>query len=113
MTMYNTNLCIAVHSNAVAQSSIYRFWARRDPTPETPRNEFHEAFDKRVVTADQNFSSPNARGAMSDPGKVLILLGPPYTIGSSAGGTSLSMGGSRTAPTTSDGSLLLPRPTAD
>jgi len=102
----------ALQTDAEAQAFIDLFWARRDPTPDTPRNEFHEAFDKRVATADQYFSSANKRGAMSDPGKVLILLGPPYTISGSAGAPSTSMSGGLTVPTNTDGSVALPRPTA-
>ena len=113
MTRDETKQWKAIHTDTEARAFIDLFWARRDPTPGTPRNEFHETFDKRVVTADQYFSSPSTRGAMSDPGKVLILLGPPYTVGSSAGAASIGAAVGRTAPTSSDGSLLLPRPTAD
>jgi GWxTD domain-containing protein len=53
------------------------FWARRDPTPNTPRNEFREEFDRRVQVADQNFSSNRVKGSLTDQGKILILFGAP------------------------------------
>ena len=74
-----------IHTDEAAIAFIDLFWAKRDPTPDTPRNEFHEAFDARVKAADEQFTSKHVRGAMSDPGKVLILLGPPEQVGSSAG----------------------------
>ena len=37
-----------IHSDADAQAFIDLFWARRDPTPDTPRNEFRDEFDARV-----------------------------------------------------------------
>jgi GWxTD domain-containing protein len=60
-----------------AQRLIDLFWARRDPTPGTPRNEFHEEFDSRVLGADATFTTEKTRGALTDKGRVMILLGPP------------------------------------
>lgn len=56
------------------------FWARRDPTPGTPRNEFREQFDLRVKQADANFTVGKVKGSMSDRGKTLILYGMPKKI---------------------------------
>lgn len=53
------------------------FWARRDPTPGTPVNENRLIFEQRVAVADENFTSGRVRGALSDRGRVLILLGAP------------------------------------
>ena len=60
-----------------AQKAIDLFWVRRDPTPGTPRNEFREEFESRVALADKEFKFRNKRGALTDAGKVFILLGPP------------------------------------
>jgi GWxTD domain-containing protein len=60
-----------------AQRSIDLFWARRDPTRGTPRNEFHAQFDQRVADADVYFPGPQTRGALTDKGRVYIVLGPP------------------------------------
>lgn len=66
-----------VRTDEEAQRLIDLFWARRDPTPGTPRNEFREIFDSRVAAADESFSSPRTRGALTDKGRVFILLGLP------------------------------------
>ena len=61
-----------------AQAFIDLFWARRDPTPATPRNEFREQFEARLRYADENFAAPDQkRGSMSDRGRVFILFGAP------------------------------------
>ncbi len=98
-----------------AQAFIDLFWARRDPTPDTPRNEFREQFNALVALANKQFTSARTRGSMSDPGKVLLLLGPPYQISSRGGSASRASaavaGGS--APTDVDGGLSLPHPVAE
>jgi GWxTD domain-containing protein len=66
-----------VTSAEEAQRLIDLFWARRDPTPGTTRNEFHEEFDNRVSASDEGFSTERVRGSLTDKGRVLILLGPP------------------------------------
>jgi GWxTD domain-containing protein len=53
------------------------FWARRDPTPGTARNEFRETFDERVAYADTYFKEGPTRGASTDRGRVYIVLGKP------------------------------------
>ncbi|HXH39175.1 MAG TPA: GWxTD domain-containing protein, partial [Thermoanaerobaculia bacterium] len=68
----------ALQTDADADAFIALFWARRDPTPGTPRNEFHEDFDARVKAADDTLShGGRIRGAMTDPGRILILFGAP------------------------------------
>ncbi len=67
----------AVTSDAAATAFIDLFWARRDPTPGTPRNEFREEFFTRVRYADASFAEKRRRGALSDRGQVYIVLGPP------------------------------------
>lgn len=73
----------SVQTDADAKAFIDLFWARRDPTPGTPRNEFKESFDQRVKYADEHFAAGRTRGAMTDPGHVLIVLGPPTRMSSS------------------------------
>lgn len=65
-----------------AKAFVDLFWARRDPTPNTIPNEFRDEFDKRVALADQHFTTKRTRGAMTDRGRTMILLGSPYHIGS-------------------------------
>lgn len=58
------------------------FWARRDPIPATPVNEYREAFFQRVRFATENFGeSGGLPGWQTDRGEVYIVLGPPdHTI---------------------------------
>ncbi|HSY48233.1 MAG TPA: GWxTD domain-containing protein [Thermoanaerobaculia bacterium] len=67
----------AVQTDVEADAFIELFWARRDPTPATPRNEFHEDFDARVKVADDQLSHGRLKGSMTDPGRILILFGAP------------------------------------
>jgi GWxTD domain-containing protein len=64
-------------SDAEATAFIDLFWARRDPTPGTKRNEFREEFANRVRYADAAFEEKRNRGALTDRGQVYIVLGPP------------------------------------
>jgi GWxTD domain-containing protein len=66
-----------VKTDAEAQAFIDLFWARRDPTPGTPANEFRDEFESRVAAADKAFASGRTRGALTDRGKLLILFGMP------------------------------------
>jgi GWxTD domain-containing protein len=66
-----------VKTDAEAKAFADLFWARRDPTPATPRNEARERFEARVLWADQNLKEGKTRGAMTERGKTLILYGEP------------------------------------
>lgn len=57
------------------------FWKQRDPSPETPRNEFQEEHYRRLAYANQFYgrSSPKP-GWMTDRGRIYIILGPPRNI---------------------------------
>lgn len=68
---------LAVQTDAEADAFIELFWARRDPTPATPRNEFREDFEARVKAADGAFTHGRTPGSMTDPGRIAILFGPP------------------------------------
>jgi GWxTD domain-containing protein len=70
----------SVADDAAAQAFIDLFWARRDPTPGTPANEFREQFEQRVAAADKSFPEGHTRGAMTDRGHVFILLGTPTRL---------------------------------
>jgi GWxTD domain-containing protein len=60
---------------------ITKFWAARDPKPETPDNEFRQDFEKRVAFADKYFVQGETRGSLTDRGMVFLLLGPPTYVG--------------------------------
>ena len=53
------------------------FWARRDPTPGTPANEFEDNVRAVWKHADDLFSYPNQKGSETGCGQVLALLGRP------------------------------------
>jgi GWxTD domain-containing protein len=99
----------SVASDEEAQAFIDLFWAKRDPTPATPRNEFREEFDKRVSLADEHFTTKRTRGALSDRGRTMILLGSPFLVGNKGP----ARGATRNAPINSaaqwDGSVQGPR----
>jgi GWxTD domain-containing protein len=61
-----------------AEDFVLLFWAKRDPTPGTPRNEFKERCEMLVKIADKDYSTEKMKGSLTDRGKVLLLLGPPF-----------------------------------
>jgi GWxTD domain-containing protein len=63
-----------------AEKFIALFWARRDPDLRTPRNEFKERVEALVKLADEHFGRRGRRGALTERGKVLIVLGPPKQV---------------------------------
>jgi GWxTD domain-containing protein len=57
-----------------------RFWARRDPLPVTPLNEFREEFFQRVRFATEHYAESGRPGWETDRGEVHIVLGPPEHV---------------------------------
>jgi len=55
------------------------FWLVRDPTPDTPENEFREQYYERVDYANDHYTSGIA-GMRTDRGKMYILNGTPDEI---------------------------------
>ena len=53
------------------------YWRRRDPTPATERNEFHETVLARIAAADERFTSGRRKGSRTARGLALIVLGAP------------------------------------
>jgi len=87
----------SVKNDAEAQAFVDLFWARRDPSPGTPVNEYRDNFEAAVKYADEHFGEGRRRGALTDRGRVLILLGPPTRVESTPGsrtGISTDTGGS-------------------
>lgn len=56
------------------------FWQRRDPTPGTEQNELREMFARRAAFADHMFPGEQQRGALTDRGRIFVLLGPPSMV---------------------------------
>jgi GWxTD domain-containing protein len=61
-----------------AEKFVALYWAKRDPTPGTPQNEFRDDVGRRIAAADQQFKMPRyKRGADSVRGRLLVVLGTP------------------------------------
>ena len=66
-----------ISTDDAAKAFIDLFWARRDPTPGTPANEFKAEMEARVAAADKSFAAGRVKGSMTDRGKALMLYGQP------------------------------------
>jgi GWxTD domain-containing protein len=55
------------------------FWKKRDPTPESEKNELMEEYYSRVTFANRQFTH-YTDGWKSDRGMVYIIFGPPSNI---------------------------------
>ena len=67
----------AIDVPSTAARFVELFWARRDPDLSTSRNEFREDFLARTRAADAQFGTRSRRGALTDRGRALLLLGMP------------------------------------
>lgn len=56
---------------------IEEFWKRRDPDPDTERNEYRLEYEERVKRAGQLFHGEGRPGWLTDRGRIYILFGPP------------------------------------
>lgn len=62
---------------------LTRFWAERDPTPETPRNEMRETFYQAIAYADSNFrerGQGQVPGWKTDRGRIYTKYGEPEEV---------------------------------
>ncbi len=66
-------------SDEAREGFIESFWLRRDPTPDTLRNEFKDEHYRRIAYANERFRAKVA-GWRTDRGKTYITLGPPDEI---------------------------------
>lgn len=109
----------ALQTDEDADAFIALFWARRDPTPSTPRNEFREEFEARVKSADDQLSHGRTKGSMTDPGRILVLFGAPTrasrktTPGNSQMGRSGGRAGAAIDPSAEVGSAMSASGSAD
>ena len=96
---------VKIKTDEAAERFVELFWARRNPELTSAYNPFKAEFEAKVRFADENFSGKNHRGATSDRGRVLILMGRPESrqvrgpaqtvpsLGSTQGGTDAVDGG--------------------
>ncbi len=75
----------ALKTDEHREGFIKTFWKRRDPTPDTPVNEFREEHYRRITFADRNYFEGKA-GWRSDRGRVYIMFGPPDFFETNPGG---------------------------
>jgi len=66
---------------------IEQFWLRRDPTPDTPENEYKEEHYRRIAYANEHFAA-GIPGWRTDRGRIYIAYGPPDEIDSHPSGGS-------------------------
>jgi len=64
---------------------IEQFWLRRDPTPDTPENEYKEEHYRRIAYANEHFSA-GIPGWRTDRGRIYIIWGTPDQIESHPAG---------------------------
>ena len=70
----------SLKADADATAFIELFWARRDPTPETPDNELRQQLERRIAEADKRFGFGKTPGSQTARGLVYALLGEPTQI---------------------------------
>jgi len=58
---------------------IETFWGRRDPTPESPENEYRQEYLERWGYVQQHFTAGKP-GWRTDRGRIYLMLGPPSTV---------------------------------
>ena len=61
------------------QEAFLAFWKKRDPNPNTPRNEKMMEYYRRVAYSDRHFSH-HIDGWRTDMGMVFIIFGPPDDV---------------------------------
>ena len=61
------------------EDKLKEFWTKRDPTPETQKNELMNEYYKRVSFANKQFQTWQ-KGWKSSMGMIFILFGPPDNI---------------------------------
>ncbi len=61
---------------AARREFVTDFWAKRDPNPDSPDNEFKLAFESRVEYANKRFRE-GGPGYNTDRGRIYIFMGPP------------------------------------
>lgn len=101
----------SIKTDEEAQAFIDLFWARRDPTPATPRNEFRESVEERIQFADQKYTPARKKikGSMTDRGMMLIVFGVPTKLAQQTAQQQMGSGSAGRigieAPRTNDASL--------
>ena len=91
-----------VTNDREAKHFIELFWAKRNPKPGSPFNEFRARYEGMITYCDENFGYEGTRGALSDLGKVFLLMGPPHYAENKAPSQTVSGTGGATMAGQSD-----------
>lgn len=67
-----------ISTEAEARAFIELFWAKRNIEPANAFNPFKADFENKVRYADEQYTWDKKRGALTDRGRVLILMGAPH-----------------------------------
>jgi GWxTD domain-containing protein len=70
-------------SAGVKRKFLTEFWKKRDPTPDTPRNERREQFYQAIAYADKHYREPGRRapdGWRTDRGRIFAKNGTPDDV---------------------------------
>ena len=70
---------LQLRTNEEREQFIEQFWMRRDPTPDTPENEFKDEHYRRIAYANAHFAT-GVPGRKTDRGRIYIIWGPPDEI---------------------------------
>ncbi len=62
------------------RQALLRFWAAKDPTPNSPDNERMQEFYRRLDFVNHQFSTPERHGWETEAGRIYMQLGPPDRI---------------------------------
>lgn len=102
MTKEEAKTWKSIRNDHDARAFVELFWARRDPTPGTPRNEYREAFEERGKFADTRFAFGKTKGSLTDRGRYFVVLGVPTRAATPkpAAGSSIAAPGPTTDPMT-------------
>jgi GWxTD domain-containing protein len=65
---------------AAKRKFLYEFWKRRDTKPESPVNEFKDAYQKRIEEANTQYAWGMREGWKTDRGRIYLVYGVPDEI---------------------------------
>jgi GWxTD domain-containing protein len=69
-----------LQSQEAVDAFLENFWAKLDPYPDTPENEFKEMYLQRYEYANEHFRYGPILGSRTDRGRIYIIFGPPDEI---------------------------------
>jgi len=80
-TKKEKEIFLQLQTNRERDIFIEAFWKQRDPTPNTPANEFKDEHYRRIKYANQYFGKDSPQpGWSTDMGRIYIMLGEPKQI---------------------------------